>query len=143
MVWSSSSDVTTMGTSLPPSRHRSANYGDVAVTAPRTAPPPNGCTSVSVHVLGEISLAVDGHDRPLSRQSRRLLGCLVLAGNGALSVDRLGAVLDPDGRPRPATVRMAVSRLRRHLDGRLVGGAGGYRLVFGPFDEFDLDAFVG
>ncbi|MFT3853042.1 MAG: BTAD domain-containing putative transcriptional regulator [Ilumatobacteraceae bacterium] len=98
-------------------------------------------TTVAVRVLGDVGVAVDGWRRPLGRQSRRLLACLAL-NPAAGSAGALAESLHLDGRGESA-VRMAVSRLRRHLGDRLCTGPTGYRLVLGPADVLDVDRFAG
>ena len=65
-------------------------------------------------------------------QQRRLLGALLVARGGAVSVDRLVDVLWPDGNAPPGAERSAmsyVSRLRSTLgDGALQTVPAGYRL---------------
>jgi predicted ATPase/class 3 adenylate cyclase len=78
--------------------------------------------------LGPIE-AFDG-DAPvtLSPQLRRLLGLLVVADGMVVSADRLAEYI-ADGSTDGSTVRTAVSRLRKALDGRVESAEGGYRLA--------------
>ena len=100
--------------------------------------------SVRVGVLGPLSVAVDGRpqEAPRAEVVRGLLGVLLLAGREPLSVERLISLVwdDRAGHTRPASVHVAVTRLRGWLDE--VGLAAevrregcGYRLAH----EFDLD----
>jgi DNA-binding SARP family transcriptional activator len=100
--------------------------------------------SVRVGVLGSLSVQVGARpqEAPRAEVVRGLLGVLLLAGREPLSVERLISVVwdDRAGHTRPASVHVAVTRLRGWLDE--VGLAAevrregcGYRLAHG----FDLD----
>lgn len=92
--------------------------------------------AVQVGILGPIEVIDDDGQVPLSPQLRRLLGLLVVADGAAVSVDRLAEYV-ADGKTDGSTVRMAVSRLRKALGGRIESTDGGYRLVL---DGAELDA---
>ena len=100
--------------------------------------------SVRIGVLGSLSVQEGARvqEAPRAEVVRGLLGVLLLAGREPLSVERLISVVwdDRAGHTRPASVHVAVTRLRAWLDE--VGLAAevrregcGYRLVHG----FDLD----
>ena len=100
--------------------------------------------SVRVGVLGSLTVLVGTRiqEAPRAEVVRGLFGVLLLAGREPLSVERLISVVwdDRAGHTRPASVHVAVTRLRSWLDE--VGLAAevrregvGYRLVHG----FDLD----
>ena len=76
--------------------------------------------SVRVGVLGPLSVEVDGraHEAPRAEVVRGLLGVLLLAGREPLSVERLIPLVwdDRAGHTRPASVHVAVTRLRSWLD---------------------------
>ena len=76
--------------------------------------------SVRVGVLGSLSVEVDGgaHQAPRAEVVRGLLGVLLLAGREPLSVERLISLVwdDRAGHTRPASVHVAVTRLRSWLD---------------------------
>jgi DNA-binding SARP family transcriptional activator len=100
--------------------------------------------SVRVGVLGSMTVGVGTRpqEAPRAEVVRGLFGVLLLAGHEPLSVDRLISVVwdDRAGHTRPASVHVAVTRLRAWLDevglAAEVGREGcGYRLVH----EFDLD----
>jgi DNA-binding SARP family transcriptional activator len=100
--------------------------------------------SVRVGVLGSLSVSVGARtqEAPRAEVVRGLLGVLLLAGREPLSVERLISVVwdDRAGQTRPASVHVAVTRLRAWLDevglaAEVRREGGGYRLVHG----FDLD----
>jgi DNA-binding SARP family transcriptional activator len=100
--------------------------------------------SVRVGVLGALSVEVGGRaqDAPRAEVVRGLFGALLLAGREPLSVDRLIALVwdDRAGHTRPASVHVAVTRLRGWLDevglsAEVRREGCGYRLAH----EFDVD----
>ena len=100
--------------------------------------------SVRVGVLGSLSVEVGGraHEAPRAEVVRGLLGVLLLAGREPLSVERLISLVwdDRAGHTRPASVHVAVTRLRSWLDEAGLAAevrreGCGYRLAH----EFDLD----
>ena len=88
---------------------------------------------VEFRLLGPLEVDVAG--RPVaigSLQQRAILVALLLAGDAAVSPDRLADVVWDDRPPASAasTLRGLVWRLRKHLSGvDIRGGDGGYRLV--------------
>ncbi len=100
--------------------------------------------SVRVGVLGSLSVHVGNRrqEAPRAEVVRGLFGVLLLAGREPLSVERLISVVwdDRAGQTRPASVHVAVTRLRAWLDevglvAEVRREGGGYRLVH----DFDLD----
>ena len=100
--------------------------------------------AVRVGVLGSLSVRIgDRPDQaPRAEVIRGLLGVLLLAGREPLPVERLISVVwdDRAGHTRPASVHVAVTRLRGWLDetglaAEVRRDSGGYRLVH----DVDLD----
>ena len=100
--------------------------------------------SVRVGVLGSLSVQIGAERRaaPGAEVVRGLLGVLLLAGREPLPVDRLISVVwdDRAGHTRPASVHVAVTRLRGWLEdaglpGEVRREGGGYRFVH----DLDLD----
>jgi DNA-binding SARP family transcriptional activator len=100
--------------------------------------------SVRIGVLGSLSVEIGASERdaPGAEVVRGLLGVLLLAGREPMSVERLISVVwdDRAGHTRPASVHVAVTRLRGWLDEAGLAAevrreGGGYRLVH----DFDLD----
>jgi DNA-binding SARP family transcriptional activator len=100
--------------------------------------------SLRVGVLGSLSVQVGERrqEAPRAEVVRGLLGVLLLAGRDPLSVERLISVVwdDRAGHTRPASVHVAVTRLRGWLDdvglvAEVRREGCGYRLVH----DFDLD----
>ena len=100
--------------------------------------------SVRVGVLGSLTVQVGARaqEAPRAEVVRGLFGVLLLAGREPLSVERLISVVwdDRAGQTRPASVHVAVTRLRSWLDevglaAEVRREGGGYRLVH----AFDLD----
>lgn len=100
--------------------------------------------TVRVGVLGSLSVQVgtERREAPNAEVVRGLLGVLLLAGREPMTVERLISVVWDDrmGHTRPASVHVAVTRLRgwldeAGLDAEVRREGGGYRLAH----EFDLD----
>ena len=100
--------------------------------------------TVRVGVLGSLSVQIGAERResPNAEVVRGLLGVLLLAGREPMSVERLISVVwdDRAGHTRPASVHVAVTRLRGWLDEAGLAAevrreGCGYRLVH----DFDLD----
>jgi predicted ATPase/DNA-binding SARP family transcriptional activator len=95
---------------------------------------------VRLGILGELELIDDeGRSVALPVQLRRLTVMLAVAGGSGVSADRISEYLR-GGRVEGSAVRTAVSRLRKHLVGRIETTKTGYRLVL-TVDEFDLYQF--
>lgn len=100
--------------------------------------------SVRIGVLGSLSVQIGAshRDAPGAEVVRGLLGVLLLAGREPMTVERLISVVwdDRAGHTRPASVHVAMTRLRGWLDeaglvAEVRREGGGYRLVH----DFDLD----
>ncbi len=91
-----------------------------------------------IGLLGDV--AVFGNDDivvPLSRQLRRLVAVLALAGPAGVGTDRLAECVIGSATDGSA-LRMAVSRLRRHLGDMIEKTAQGYRMTFAGQSSDDL-----
>jgi predicted ATPase/class 3 adenylate cyclase len=93
---------------------------------------------VQVRVLGTIEVSDHSGDRPLPPQARRLLGLLIAQGASVLTLSVLAEEL---GAADPLSVRMAVSRLRKVMGGRIRTADHGYRLVWEQDDALDAACF--
>jgi predicted ATPase/DNA-binding SARP family transcriptional activator len=99
---------------------------------------------VRIGLLGDVT--VFGNDDvvvPLSRQLRRLVAVLALAGPAGVGTDRLAECVIGSATDGSA-LRMAVSRLRRHLGDMIETTAQGYRMTFGgqnSEDSYDVRTF--
>ena len=100
--------------------------------------------SITVRILGPVSIERSGELIPLSPKLRSVLAILAAHRGTVVSVDRLAEMLWGDQQPAAVAVSLQshVSRLRRSLvpEGRVVALDRGYRLDL-PEGALDVDRF--
>lgn len=101
---------------------------------------------VDFRALGNVSVLVDGADRPLRPMERALLAILLANHNRVVGAERLADLLWRGSPPRSSRIalRVHVDRLRQAIQAgevsRIVFASGGYRAIVEPH-ELDIIRF--